>query len=428
MPRKGTSEPVGGDHQLEPRRDESTASAVTPVEREVLEFPAGVALTTVQADQTFMLLASDAKRGLIRYAPWGERPRTDTRRVFVVSDGRFAPVRLYAHVLGPPEGEDAETCVVVKWVMLTATERRENLAQALEGLLGVRAVVTDSDEPLGPHRKLIYDAETQQVRLIWVERSNQVRTGAGTAERGSDRAVRQPKTPSKKDRLKTATEAKKTQNYGSYGEEVPPPTVRKTQPRILVQLSEASGSDALSTPSRQDASGRFVSDGTGRFSPRRSTGQSAAGEGDPGIVLREARRGRAHRATPTPVGSFGFSRSLGGRSGKREPLYHREDAAGKFRRKGEEKAHAVTFGWIGRAACVFFVGPGEGPELGGLVEVGIPGEPVVDGLIWVQGTVALLTVDRTGGQSMVEVDLAGNRQPAQYDGLVGYWKRVQTDR
>lgn len=392
---------------------------------DVLEFPAGIALGTVQGDQTFMLVASDARRGLIRYAPWGACPRQDTRRVFIVADQRFGPVRLYAHVLGPPQGEDAETCVVVQWVMVTATERREHLARALEGLLAVRAAVTESDEPLGPHRKLIYDAVTQQVRLIWTEKAEQAQPG----ERKSSAPGRGSDLPRRAQRLVTADEVRN-----------PPPVTPaasgKSQPRILVQLAEPASSDErlrtgrglhdYAAPDRRtpDTHADSYRRGGGAAG-RRYTGRGQdAAESDPGIVLRDVgRRPRARAGTPTPVGSFAFSRSVGGRSGRREPLCPRDNLPGVLRVEGNQGFGPdlpLTFGWIGTGVCVFFIASSQAPELGASVEVGVPGAPLSAEPIWVVGSVALLTVDRSGGQSMVEVSLTGS-QPAQYVSLVRYW-------
>jgi hypothetical protein len=91
-------------------------------------------------------------------------------------DGGLGPVQFHLQIVRDPSaGSSKERFVQARWVLLTAVEKRIYLVDVLRDILGVDArMMTFSacgEDALGPHRKLIFEADKQRVRLICVGES-----------------------------------------------------------------------------------------------------------------------------------------------------------------------------------------------------------------------------------------------------------------
>jgi hypothetical protein len=107
-------------------------------------------------------------------------PRLCKGLVFLATDSALGPVEFHLQVQGPDTrlsyGE--RKAYRFTWLAITARERRSNLVNALKMLCGISARISSSDDRLGDHRVLVFDARQKQVRLINVGESVLPPTGS----------------------------------------------------------------------------------------------------------------------------------------------------------------------------------------------------------------------------------------------------------
>ena len=245
------------------------------------------------------------------------------------------------------------------------------------------------------------------MQLIWVESSD-----AKARDPSADSA------PDSRNRLRTRSEV---QRETRYGDAIPAPPERKTQPRILVQLSEPSEAKAISMEALEVVLAQETPTPSPRYNLRAST--------EPIFKTPVLPVPKASSPPTKPVGGLGFSRALGGRIRKRRPLYPCRDLPGSMALSPEEpNPQQVVVSWIGHDACVFTVDVVSVPELGRSVSVGISTTSDARSPIWIQGVVALITVNQADRSSMVELDIQGQELPPSYVALVEDWKALDTTR
>lgn len=109
-------------------------------------------------------------------ASW-PRMSTGTRLTLDGREGGMGPVQFHLQVMRDvgPTAASERRFVEVRWVLITATEKRIYLVDVLRDVLGVDArlmtLTLCGEDVLGPHRKLLFEADKQRVRLINVGES-----------------------------------------------------------------------------------------------------------------------------------------------------------------------------------------------------------------------------------------------------------------
>tara|TARA_B100000674_G_scaffold455619_1_gene429537 strand:+ start:387 stop:1370 length:984 start_codon:yes stop_codon:yes gene_type:complete len=116
----------------------------------------------------YFVVCSDGRGGIITTTQRHMEPRLRKGLVFHATDSSMGPVEFHIQVDGPDSrlsyGE--RKAYRFTWLAITARERRSNLVRALKALCGINARISSTDDRLGDHRVLVFDAEQKQVRLI----------------------------------------------------------------------------------------------------------------------------------------------------------------------------------------------------------------------------------------------------------------------
>jgi len=137
----------------------------------VLAKPVGI--RAVEDRSRFFVVCSDAEGGIMTTTQRHVEPRLKKGLVFRATESVMGPIEFHVQVVGTDTrlsyGE--RKAYRFKWLAITATERRSNLVRALKVLCGINARISSSDDRLGEHRVLVYDAGQKQVRLINVGES-----------------------------------------------------------------------------------------------------------------------------------------------------------------------------------------------------------------------------------------------------------------
>ena len=125
------------------------------------------------------------------------------------------------------------------------------------------------------------------------------------------------------------------------------------------------------------------------------------------------------RATDRPQTPIGETRRAAERR-KRAPLFERPPAPSEFWR-GDHR-QPMTLRWMGMSHCGFVVeGPKAAPEVGDVVHVAVPMEPVSEGVLDVDGVVSALRADAATDLVAVQVRLGRAAGNAAYRQVVQYW-------
>lgn len=126
-------------------------------------------------------------------------------------------------------------------------------------------------------------------------------------------------------------------------------------------------------------------------------------------------RGRGNSQTPLSETRRAAERR------KRAPLFERTAVASEFWRP-EGAAQPMTFRWVGMSHCGFVVeGPKAAPDVGDVVHVVVPMEPVTEGVLEMDGVVSALRADPATDLVAVQVRLGQAGAEAAYRQVVQYW-------
>ncbi len=129
------------------------------------------------------LIAANSRVATLQVDGSWDRLNTGARLTLDGKSGGLGPVQFHVQVIhdAPGRSPSQERLVQVRWVLLTAVEKRIYLVDVLRNVLGVDARVMTftacGEDILGPHRKLLYEADKQRVRLINVGESVLPRSG-----------------------------------------------------------------------------------------------------------------------------------------------------------------------------------------------------------------------------------------------------------
>jgi len=111
-------------------------------------------------------------------------------------------------------------------------------------------------------------------------------------------------------------------------------------------------------------------------------------------------------------------------SGGGQPLewlmFERPLAGGRYDIDGE--MFEMTCSWVGFSRCRFEIDHCDGPAMGQALRVGVPTEPLLRGLVWLDGRVALNTTDTAQNKSVIEVEWNDppGMMPSGYRSLVAF--------
>jgi hypothetical protein len=149
-----------------------TSAQLGPVSRPpILTKPVGI--RSLDDRSRFFVVCSDTEGGVLATTQKHLEPRLRKGLVFHATDSSLGAVELHLQVQGADTrlsyGE--RKAYRFTWLAITARERRSNLVNALKTLCGISARISSSDDRLGDHRVLVYDARQKQVRLINVGES-----------------------------------------------------------------------------------------------------------------------------------------------------------------------------------------------------------------------------------------------------------------
>ncbi len=99
-------------------------------------------------------------------------------------------------------------------------------------------------------------------------------------------------------------------------------------------------------------------------------------------------------------------------------MFERPTAAGRYELEGDR--HDMKCSWVGFSRCRFEI-DGQGPSMGTPLRVGVPTEPLLRGLVWLDGRVCLNTAN-AGHGSVVEVEWSDppGMMPSGYRSLVAF--------
>jgi hypothetical protein len=318
-----------------------------------------VRLRGARRGDAYVLVAADSVGGVLTSVPGGEPPAANTRLVLRDADGVFGAVTFIAHVLGTL-GSPYDGGLAVRWIAVTAARRRRELVAALRSVLGLRARVCVADDALGPHQKLVYNPERRQVRIVTV--------GQDALPRGGGRA---------------------------------------TRPSLA----------AVPDPGQQAASSSEPSPGSAPVPTMTAAGlrQPTPPPDVVGVIIEAplALAGAAQQTAPAAPPELGPTALP-------QRLVQRSRADGVFTFDGAMRPMACA--WIG-PTHVSFTAAVDALPVGIAVEVGVPASPLAAGVIWVTGTVSLVTRDERRDQLLIEVDLRRwkHADEAAYQRLVAHW-------
>lgn len=338
--------------------------------------------------EPYVIVAASPTEVVFRYDGWGAVPREGEVLTLVSEEHRFSTVRMFARIAGLTETTSGTRLLRARWIALTARERRAYLVSALRVILGLNARTSAQDDALGPHRKLVFDARTQQVRLA----------------NASEPILTEPAAPSSG----LASPLSPTGAPASIVAQPVPPAGpgsrtdterRPTQPRILVGTARRpTPADALATPTRPTPRPQAAP-------PRRLTNQfQQIADYTRGGTTTQGRR------EPRPM-----------------PVFRRATGRGLFTWSGQ--AYPMLCGLIGESHLVFVAEGLDAPALGMRLDVGVPGDPILNegDVITVTGQVSLVTAEPRG-RVFVEVDLTASDIPQRYLDLVRHWGGVSRGR
>lgn len=101
-------------------------------------------------------------------------------------------------------------------------------------------------------------------------------------------------------------------------------------------------------------------------------------------------------------------------------MFERPTAGGRYAVDGEN--FDMTCSWVGFSRCRFEVDGLEGARVGTALSVGVPTEPLLRGLVWLDGKVCLNTADPSQNRTVIEVEWndAPGMMPSGYRSLVAY--------
>lgn len=122
-----------------------------------------------------LVAANHREATLLVDASW-PRMSTGQRLTLDGKDGGLGPVQFHVQIVRDAcAGSTSERFVQARWVVLTALEKRIYLVDVLRDILGVDARIMTfaacGEDVIGPHRKLLFEADKQRVRLINVGES-----------------------------------------------------------------------------------------------------------------------------------------------------------------------------------------------------------------------------------------------------------------
>jgi hypothetical protein len=101
-------------------------------------------------------------------------------------------------------------------------------------------------------------------------------------------------------------------------------------------------------------------------------------------------------------------------------MFQRATAPGEYELRGASKP--MNCSWVGFSRCRFEIEGLEGPANGSPIRVGVPTEPLLRGLVWMDGSVRLASYDPSEDRTVVEVEWRDgpHQLPSSYRGLVAY--------
>ncbi len=345
------------------------------------------------------LIQADAVGGLVR----GAMPRLSPgeRVVLESADGRLEDVTFRARMVRRATVTQ-KPMVVLEWEKVELRGDARAMGQALGRLLGLGKAA-----PLVAVRDLlVYRPPTSP--------------GGGLLGRGS----RRPTPPAER--------------VGGGGRTTPPPS-RGRRITGRVQIAERPFDAGRS---RRITSGTRTASHAGDAARRRAPSHKGLKAASPPAAARARRPSGVHaRAIPagaaasqakapryqtggrlkeraqTPIGE---TRRAAERR-KRAPLFERTPVASEYW-CGEEPARAMTLRWVGMSHCGFVVEGAKGaPDVGDVVHVVIPMEPVTEGALEMDGVVSALRADAATDLVAVQVRLGKAAGDARYRQVVQYW-------
>lgn len=336
--------------------------AETPVSNP-RRLPRPVVLSS-KSGATYLLVASDAHVAHLQIAPGTAVPTPGEPLELASPAGDFVTVGFELEAQELVE-EGGQPTLVARWLRLTARQRRRDLADAAKRLLGLDAWV-EMDGELGPHRMLEYDVATGWVRLVEVPARAFI--DANGVRRPGRRA---------------------------------PKKAGNTQVGLVIQ-----GRDTGKQPAADMPKGLPT---TPYYRPTKiPTPPRVKTESDPKLSVAEQRR-RALRPSDK-------QRELG-------PLYRRTAAMGFI----GYRAYVVSLYccWVGPDRVVFVGQDVSPPPVGQMTQVGVPGDPVVDGLLTIRGTISRVReMSSRPGSILVEVDISATTLPKAYRRMVAHWQEA----
>jgi hypothetical protein len=123
------------------------------------------------------LVAANHRVATLRVDSGWSHLSTGHRLTLDGKDGGLGPVQFHVQVMHDPRVDEGakHRFVQVRWVLVSTLEKRAYLVNVLRDILGIDArIVTLSacgEDVLGTHRKLLFEADKQRVRLINVGES-----------------------------------------------------------------------------------------------------------------------------------------------------------------------------------------------------------------------------------------------------------------
>lgn len=118
-------------------------------------------------EASFALIAGDPRGGVIKVDDGEDVPAQDSILSLSDAEHRLGPVRFIGRVLGkvslPVNSQSVH--VAIEWKAIAALDDHRYLVRALE-LLGIKAHIRQEQETLPLGFELVYEPETQQVKLL----------------------------------------------------------------------------------------------------------------------------------------------------------------------------------------------------------------------------------------------------------------------
>jgi len=338
-------------------------------------------MLVTRAGDRYRLVAGNTSDGILvplsSSAPLGAH----TRLSLSVDEPGLQTVQVVLQVLGPANSAYGTGAAHVRWLAITASERRGYLVEALQRMLGVRAKVCVRDDVLGPHRRLVYNPSRMQVSLVNV---------------GSEALPRHGRERTPTSRLLSAITPPPMASIEDVVGPAPRREKRGTRPFVLVDNG------------RMNEIGRTLMD-TGRYG---AVKPPAAAEPATSTVV-----------MPTsPAVPVGDDRVPTGEMPAPGPVVRRSRGRGCYTMGGQLRG--MNCAWIGRTHMAFETMVNSARDLheGDVLSVGVPGSPLSSQVVWVVGEVSRME-EISGNRMVVEVDLRRSRRlPEVYASLVEYWE------